>query len=267
MRNLGSVLRFSPLAVLALALSACGSTGTTTDKGGAAFSNDVAGDEPVPGVVRIVEVDRSALQTEGRVRYRLANLTRADVENLSARVTFYYPAREGAGIALPFETDVTEETAFVLFRGQEDYDLTATSRAFAERSEAGDQVLATEIDVLQAEPIPITARSGRASGTVLLDALECVAISPEDLRLGMDGAAPRLWFEFANTSGRPMNAVEMKVLFLDTLTKDVTGETTWQALPSFGPGESKRVEIDLAGAGQVRNRPFLVQMRFGSLIG
>ncbi len=265
---LRSAPAFVPVLVLALAVGACGTTGGAGDKDASAFSDDQPGDEPVPGVVRIVEVDRSALGTTGTVRYRLANLTREDVDNLSARVTFYYPPSQGGTIALPFETDVTAETSFVLFKGQDDFDFTVTSRAFEERVAAGEKVLATKIDVLQAEPIAMTARENGVAGTLVLnDSVECVGISPEDLRLGLDGAPPQLWIEFENVSGRPLQSLELNVLFLDTQGEDVTGETGWQSMPSLAPGESQRVEVDLSKAGVVRNRPFLVQMRFGSVIG
>ena len=206
---------------------------------------------------------RSALETDGTVRYRVANLSDEDVPNLTARVVFYYPpGAEQTGIALPYVTDVTEETEFRLFRGQNDYEVVATSREFAARKEAGDAILATRLDVEQEKPIAITARDGSAAGTrVMKGRLECVAISPEDERLGMDGAPPELWLDFANVSGERVKNVQFSAVFMDTQGEAIVSQTAWAALPTLEPGDTGRVEFDLSDVGSVRHLPFLVRAR------
>lgn len=255
---------FVAAALLASAvLAACGSTGPKDDP--RQFSSDQAGDEPLENIVRIVEVDRSTLETDGTVRYRLANVSGEDQESLAARVIFYYPPTQQGGIALPYDTDVTVETTVVLFKGQDDYVFSATSRTFADRSAAGDAVLATRIDVQKEEPIAMVARDGATPGTRVLNGqLECVGISDEDLRLGLDGAAPQLWLDFENVGREALSSIQIKVLFLDTQGDRVTGETGWHDLPELGAGERGRVDVELDGAGTVRNRPFLVRVRQSS---
>jgi len=257
-----STLRSLALGALALALVAC--RGATNDAGEAPaqYSDDQPGDEPIPNTVRIVSIDRSRLQTDGTVTYRLENLTREDVDNLSARIVFYYPPTQGGDIALPFDTDVMDETSFTLVRGKQDYDIVSTSRAFPARSAAGDKVLATRLDVVQSEPVALTKREGDVAGTLVLnDQLECVDISDEDLRLGMEGAAPTLWIEFRNVWDRPVTGVVVQAVFLDTEGDRATYESDWSRLPNLAVGESGRVEFALTDAAAVRNRPFVVRVR------
>ena len=252
--------------MVGLAAVACSATGPAKgDK--TTYRDDVAGGEPLAGVVQIVSIDRSTVNTDGTVRYRVKNLTQQDQETLSARVIFYYPPSEGSDIALPYEADVID-VKLPLFKGQDNYELVATSEAFAERSAAGEAVLATELDVTLEVLVPVLARTAAAPGTRLLNGrLECVGISPEDARLGLDGTKPELWIEFENVSAKAVRNVQVSAVFMDTRGDVTTGETGWTRMSRVEPGERRRVELNLEGAGVVRNRPFLVRMKKGSLFG
>ncbi len=254
-------------AVIALAaaaaLSACASNAEQSPATQA--TSDAAGAELANGAVRIASVDRSTLQTDGSVRYVLDNASNEDQEHLTARVVFYYPPTGTGSIALPFDTDVTDEIGVLLFKGQRGYELRATSRAFADRKAKGDQVLATRLDVQVEELIPTTARDGGVGGTRLLNGqLECVGIASEDLRNGLDGAAPEFWVEIENVAGRAIGNVEARAVFIDGVRGVRTGETKWSKVPRLEPGSRVKVPFDLSGAGEVRNRPFVIQVRQGS---
>jgi hypothetical protein len=259
-------IRAAALVLVGVSAAACTSTGAV-DRDPTEYRSDVADDEPLAGVVRIVSVDRSSLNTDGTVRYRVKNLTGEDQQSLAARVVFYYPPSEDSGIELPFETDVID-VDLPLFKGQDNYELVAVSEAFEARSAAGYTVLATELDVTMEVPVPVVARTASAPGTLLYNGrFECVGISPEDERLGLDGAAPVLWIELENVSTREVRNVQISAVFMDTQGEGATGETAWARLPRVDAGARERVTLDLSEAGPVRDRPFLVRVKKGSLFG
>jgi hypothetical protein len=142
--------------------TACTSADTSDDPN--EFADDNAGDWALVDAVRIVSVDRSAVNTDGSVRYVLENVTGEDQDTLTARITFFYPP--SGDFDLPYDTDVTEEMDVPLFKGQNDYVLSATSRVFAERAERGEKVLATNVSVSMAELVPIVAGRSNASGSL-----------------------------------------------------------------------------------------------------
>ena len=259
----------NPTASLALALAllvpaGCAATPAAEGTAATEFSSDAAGDQPVPGVVRIDRVDRSTLATDGTVRYYLDNVSGEDQENLTARVIFYYPPTQQSDIALPFDTDVTEEKSIALFRGQGGFEFAAASRAFTERQAAGESILATRIELIVEELVQTVARDDTSPGTLLLNGqLECVGISPWELRSGMEGGDPQLWLELQNVSAQRVSNVEVRVVFFDGDEDVRKAETAWAKLPALAPGERARATIDLAGIDltQARRWRFFVRTR------
>ena len=75
------------------------------------------------------------------------------------------------------------------------------------------------------------------------------------------------WIELENISPIALPNLEVSAVFIDTRGDVTTGETRWTRLSRVEPGERQTVKLDLEGAGPVRDQPFLVRVRQGSLFG
>lgn len=224
------------------------------------FSNDQVGNEPVDGVIRIAAIDRDRLNVDGSVTYRIDNVSDEDLESLSATVVFYYPPSGDSEIALSFETDVTEERSVVLFKGQSGFEISATSRVFAERKAKNQKLLATRLDVTREELVAAVERDAETPGTRLFNGrLECVAISPEDDRVRFDN--PTLWVDLENISPRNVSNLEVKVVLLETVSRRRARESGWHKVKTLGPGQVGRATIDLSKLGRIFGEDILLKVR------
>lgn len=269
-RRLGVALAASLLAVVA----ACEAPDYANPGGGGAeavvtptVEGDAAGQVPNGltgddrGLMRIARVDRSAMNTSGTVRYFVQNLAGRDVQDLSYRIVFKWPPAS-SDFDMPFESEVTDLQPLKLFAGAAAQELVGQSTQFAERSAAGQQLLSTELYVEADRPVAIVDRSGGGEGTRFANgALECTALSPEDL---LYQSPPSLWIEFENVGSRRLGSLQIMASFVDT-SGNATAQTEWRDIPTAAPGATVRVDFDLSGAGSVRNREIRVKVRQKSI--
>lgn len=245
------------VSAAALALPGCNSgDGVKTDTGPVAGSmNDHAGDEPLAGIVRIKNVERSA--DGASAKYMVENVSGRDQEDLAYFVSFFFPATKGSAIDTVGDRETTPQRDLVLLRG--------TSReitAVNPYPRPGQVCLGTTIDVVNNEAVPVVTR-GDTAGTLFLNkSLECVAMSGEDeVR-----ESKKLWIEFENVGTRAISEIEAKAQFHDPGAGNAkVGETKWTNVRDVQPKQRTRVEFDLASLGRLTNKTFLVKVRQQSL--
>jgi hypothetical protein len=232
--------------------------------------DDVAGEEPLAGIVRIAQIDRSAAATSGVVKYYIDNVSGQLQEDLSWNVVFMYPPRQrGVNVVLPYDSDVTASKDLEMVGGQRGVVLTATSTEFASRTAAGEQLLATRLVVQKIELVPMVERDPvTGPGTkVLSGRLECVGLSPADDRIIKN--PPELWIELENVSSQPVEDVEVKAVFMSSDGRTRAGETGWHAISSVQPGQAQRVTLDLSRINRsvARTGSFVVKVKLKELGG
>ena len=245
-------------AALALCAAACAS-GEGGGGGGSKFANDAAGQlVPPDEIVKIVEADRAGLEKDGRVRYRIENVSGRDQPDLVWSVTFHFPSEVREGVAMPEVSETSSETALKLVAGGKSEVLEATCPNYGRYAAAKIPVLATQFNLAREEPVRTIARSADGTpGTLFLSGkVECVGMSP-DLY-----GQKTLWLEFQNVSTAKIAPFEAQAVFpsggqQNNRTKKKTG-------PSLEPGQRGRVELDLDGV-DMGDREFTVKVAFRRL--
>lgn len=247
---------FQLLAALGLAalLTGCPTTGKKADPGGKGavpgVQKDEADTELADGLVKITAIDRSKLPTEGIVTYTVENTSGEHLENLLYYVLFSYPATaEQKDVGLDFDSAATNETPLNLSKGR--------SKAIPVKSPKwqgkgkSPKVIGTKLAVLKDEFVPTVARLGSDPGThFMFGALECVGFaSDEDM---LFTKPPVFWIELENKTKRRVSNLEINVIFMELDGETVAGETGWQSMRSFGPGERKRTDLKLKKVKKVR---------------
>ena len=262
------------LTLAAFAFAACGGTGSSGGGGGggggaeggaalgpSASGSDQAGDFPDGTVgdeqlVQISKIDRKGMHETGTVTYYVDNVSGERLRDLTYWVQFQWPPNNPQ---VPYDSDVTDQKSLVLVKGAAGEALTATSPEFAQRT-SGDKpqkIQATRLIMMQERPVAAVSREEAGQGTLFVQgALECVAISPEDLLWESPG---QLWIDFENVSDRSLSRLQVQVVFVD-ISEDVTGETKNERLATLKPGAKKRVTFDLSEAGTVRGREMRVRV-------
>lgn len=243
------------VAAAALCAAGCSSSGAGGG-GGASFVSDHADGEPLPGVVKIVKVERAQ---DGRVTYTLANVSGKLQEDLAYHVNFMYDPSVKSAIEIREDREVSPERDLVLLKSD------AAKEIVVENPRPGHAVRATVIEVQDSPPVAAVAREGGVAGTgttFLNRTLECVAMASEDeIRAGT------LWIEVENVSGRAVSELEAKAVFVDAMDAGHTkhGETKWTTVKDVKPGAKSRIDFNIAGLGKVSNFTFLVKIRQQSL--
>lgn len=235
----------------AVSLGACQSDGDHEGGGGGRSSSDAEG-ALLADAVRIVKIDRAAVNTEGRVRYTVDNVSGVDQEDLTWSVSFLFPPRQGeSDIAVAEESETTSERSLVMLRGDSGKVLDAVCGAFNERRAAGQPVIGTRLRVAKNEPAFPMARAPGSQGTRFLNKLEMVSVSNIE-----DATDPtELVLEFENFSGGKVSELEVQAVFPRSGMR-----TKWKALPAAGPGQRTRAVLDLRGVN-IGDRQFLVKVR------
>jgi hypothetical protein len=238
---------------LAAALAGCKAGGQTTSASGRI---DSAG-EPLPGIVKIVGVDSGA---DGRITYRLENISGKVQEDLSYRIAFRYPETETSAFKL-YEWDAAPLRDLVLLKSD------TAKEVSADNPRPGQKVLETKLTVENTPPVDTVARAGGAAGTGTLfleRSLECTAMANED-----EVRAGTLWIELENVSSKKVSEMEARVVFIDIVDRAGTSrkqaETKWTPLADLDPGARGKVNFDLSGLGRVGSYKFLVKIRQQSL--
>ena len=246
-------------AALAAAAAACGgivggNEGNAGGNGGPVTDDAVGKVLPPDSVVRILEIDRSQLQTAGKVRYRVENVSGSEQPDLMWSVTFVFPPEESGELLLP---DVKESTAEMPLRlvadGRSEF-LEAVCPNWTKYSTAGTQVEATRLNMQVEEPVPARARSGSEPGTYFVAGkLECVGMS-DDLY-----GESTLWLEFENVTATRLPPFEVQAVFGERRVR-----TPKKGGPGLDPGQRARVELDIAGL-DLGDRSFAVKVNFRGL--
>ncbi len=239
---------------------------STTDNGGATPANtlkvpvDRAGESPLDGVIKIVDIDRSTMNKDGVVRYYVENLTGDLVENLVYTVMFTYPAapnKERGAIDLPFESVGTPEQFINLAPADTRKEIAVVCPEFEQRAALGQKIQSTKLTVFEDAPAPAVVRTRSSAGSTFFGgALELVGLANDELY----NNPPSFWIEIENISRASANC-EVKVIFLELDGKTMSGQTKWQPLGAIQPGTSKRKDIDLTGAGRVKGKGFWIKAR------
>ncbi|MCE9634739.1 MAG: hypothetical protein K8T90_03450 [Planctomycetes bacterium] len=239
-------------AASAVSLGACASDGDGGSSGGGGRSSSDAQGALLADAVRIASIDRNAVNTEGRVRYVVDNVSGADQEDLTWSVSFLFPPRQvESDISVAEESETTSERSLVMLRGDAGKVLDATCAAFNERRAAGQAVIGTRLRVAKNEPAFPMARSAGSPGTRFLNKLEMVAVSNIE-----DASDPtELVLEFENISGSKASELEVQAVFPRSGMR-----TKWRALPAAGAGQRTRAVLDLRGVN-IGDRQFLVKVR------
>jgi hypothetical protein len=249
--NRSTPRRLLGAAACALAglLAACESNG-----GGGApgrTGSDAEGTVLAEGV-RIASIDRSAMAGEGRVTYRVDNVSGRDLDDLVWSVTFVFPRRSGMGdIQVEEETETTAERPLGLQRGEQGRAVVAVCGAFAERRAMGQQAIGTRLNVASNPPVLTVARAadGTPGTRFAANRIECVGQSD------IWADAESLTIEFENVSGQKVTDLEVQAVFVDTKAR-----TKWKAIPSMAPGQRAKATLDLRGL-DLGGRDFLVNVR------
>ena len=242
-------------AALALCAAACASS-----EGPAGPDERYVSDAPgqlVPpdDVVKIVEADRSALEKDGRVRYRIENISGRDQPDLVWSVTFQFPAEVREGVALPEVAETSSETALRLVAGGKSEVLEATCPNYARYATAKIPVLATRFNLAREEPVRTVARSadGTPGTQFLSNKIECVGMTPDLYGQKI------FWLEFQNVSTSKTAPFEVQAVFPSS-----TARTKKKTGPALEPGQRARVELDLEGV-DTGDREFTVKVAFRRL--
>lgn len=236
-------------------LAACALAAGCASDGGAGGGtptptvNDAAGQEPLPGIVRIAKVDRAP---DGKVTYYLENVSGKLQEDLACRVNFLYAPTGKGAIAIADDWEPTALRDLVLLKGD------TAKEVAAENPRPGQPVKATTITVENTPPVAAVMREGnqKGTGTLFLNrALECVGMASED-----EVHAGKLWIEVENVSNRKVSDLEARAVFVDS-TGEKKAETKWTRMADLQPGARGRIAFDLSGLGRVGTFAFLVKVR------
>ena len=234
--------------VLAAALAGCKSGGQTTSASGRI---DSAG-EPLPGIVKIVGVDSGA---DGRITYRLENISGKVQEDLSYRIAFRYPETETSAFKL-YEWDAAPLRDLVLLKSD------TAKEISADNPRPGSEIKETILNVENTPPVGAVARDDGppGSGSLFLErALECVKMAGED-----EVRAGKLWIEFENVSGRRVTELEARAVFVDG-DGAKQAESKWIGMRDLEPAARGRVDFDISGLGRVAVFTLLIKVRQQSL--
>jgi len=200
---------------------------------------DSVGDVVAPDrVVRIVEIDRSALEREGRIRYRVQNVSEREQPDLVWTVTFEFPPDARSGWVRPHVAEVTSEMPLRLVSGGRSELLEAVCPNFERYVEMGTPVVATRLHVQVESPVPTRPRSRDGTrGTIFLSGnIECVGML-EDLH-----RQESMWIDFENVSQARLPPFEVHAVFTSTKAR-----TPKSGGPALAPGARCRVVLDLRG--------------------
>lgn len=253
MRIAKFVTAFTLVAASISAVS-CNSTGSASGSGGGAAARvvgepDAPGTQVLPGVVTIADIDRSAMNTEGIVRYYIDNVSGEDQEDLVYFVQFFRPPT-ASGIKIEFLSEPTTETPLVLFKSDRRREIAVRSDDAA----TWKDISTTRLTVNKMEAVPTVAREGSQSGTTFLNgALECTGFQGDFFQ-----AEPALALELTNVSEKPATDLEIRVVFKDGKNRK---ETDWKRLAPMKPGQSMDVSFDLSGMGREVRGICWVQVR------
>ena len=235
--------------VLAAALLGCGSSKQSRSAGGILDSSG----EALPGVVQIVGVEHGA---DGKVTYKLSNISGRVQEDLSCSIAFRYPDTAQSAMVL-HEWQPTPLRDLVLLKSDTAKEITEAN------PRPGQKVLETKLTVESTPPVDTVAREQGppGSGTLFLPerSLECVTMAGED-----DVRAGKLWIELENVSAKRVSDLEARVVFIDVDRQGTSrkqAETKWTPVAELDPGKRGKVEFDLAGLGPVGSYKFLVKIR------
>lgn len=246
-------------AALAAGAAACGVIEGGNDGPGTGGSGDNTDDSvgyvlPPDGVVKIVEIDRKELQTAGKVRYRVENISGSEQADLVWSVTFVFPPEERGEFLLPEVTEPTSEFPLKLVAGGRSEMLEVVCPNWSKYAQAGTKVKATRLNLAREEPVPARARTGSEPGTYFLSGkIECVGMS-DDLY-----GQTTLWIEFENVTGSKLPPFEVQAVFA------ITGARTPKRVgPGLEAGQRGKVELDLAGL-DLGDRSFAVKVNFRRL--
>jgi len=242
----------TPVVILTLALAAAGCKGGATQTADAAGRIDSSG-EPIKGVVQIVGVDHGA---DGRVTYRVANISGKLQEDLAYRIRFRYQATGQGAISIADDWETTPVRDLVLLKSD-----TAKEIA-ADNPRPGKEVKETELNVENTPPVGVVARDDGPPGTgslFLERALECVRMAGED-----EVRAGKLWIEVENVSGRRVTELEARAVFVDGAGVK-QAETKWIAMRDLEAAARSRVDFDISELGRVAAFTLLVKVRQQSL--
>lgn len=250
MRDLKGMGSAIVVAAAALAAAACGSSG---GGGGSQYASDAVGQLVAPDqVVRIVELDRAELEKDGRVRYRVENVSGKDQLDLVWSVTFQFPSEVRDGMVMPEVSETTSEMPLKLLAGGKSEMLVATCPNYARYASAKIPVLATRLNLQVEEPVRTVARGADGTpGTVFLSGkIECVGMEND-----LYGKSV-LWLEFQNVTQTRLPPFEVQAVFPETgaRTKRKSGS-------ALEPGQRTRVELELDGL-DLGDREFAVKVGF-----
>lgn len=244
------------IVTLAFAAALAGCKGEGGSKATDAAGNIDSAGEALPGVVRIEGVEHGA---DGKVTYRLANISGRVQEDLSYRITFRYPPT-AQSVGTLYEWDATPLRDLVLLKSDTAKDISA------DNPRPGQKVLETKLYLENIIPVDTVSRDDGppGSGTLFLDrALECVTMAGEDaVRAGT------LWIELENVSSRKISDLEARVVFIDMDrqgTSRKVAESSWTPVAELQPGARGKVQFDLSQVGRVGSYKFLVKIRQQSL--
>lgn len=249
-------------ALLAAASGGCATDGDSGDEPGGGAAARTRGGSDSEGAllgdaVRITAIDRSTMNTDGKVRYTVENVSGVDQEDLAWTVSFVFPMGESErelGVSAAEET--TAEKSLVLLRGEKNKVLEAQCGAFGDRRARGQQVTGTHLNVTTNQPVMTTARrpeTGTPGTRFATGRIECVAMS--------DIYAPgdQLTIEFENVSTTKVGNLELQVVFIDAAGKAIS-RSKWRAIPAMAPAARAKATVDLAGL-DMGDRSFLVKVR------
>ncbi len=261
--KIGRVLRTAAaLAVFAafpLSLGACASGGEGGGGGAATGGYDQAGsrvgDVGGSAIARVVSVDTSALQTEGKVKYVIENATGTDLEDLLYSVSFHFPpGKVQDEIQVTEEQEASSERPLTLYKNDRQKVIEAVCPNWGGPTRVG-KVRGTSLMIQNEPPVPVLPRTATDSGTRLFNnRLECTAIATRD---ELDAETPRLWVELENTDAQKRKAadLEIQVVFPNGGTR-----TKWKSVPTIQPGGRVKVDLDLRGV-ELGDKEFLVKVR------
>lgn len=244
--------RRMPLVILALGLAAAGCKGGQTQTADASGRIDSSG-EPIPGVVRIVGVDHAA---DGRVTYRVENISGKLQEDLAYRIRFRFPPTGNSAIEIRDDWETTAIRDLVLLKSD------TAKEISADNPRPGSEIKETILNVENTPPVGAVARDAGppGSGSLFLErALECVKMAGED-----EVRAGKLWIEVENVSGRRVTELEARAVFVDG-DGVKQAESKWIGMRDLEPAARGRVDFDISQLGRVAVFTLLIKVRQQSL--